>query len=238
MIVTDHFVYIHTSRHAGTFLNKLIFDHVSGAKAIQYHGHLSMLSKEYEQLPVIGIVRNPWDWYVSMYFDYRKKGQYIFRIISEEGSLGFEETVARYLLLGDNSIQSNRLLAKLVEVCPTEINDKTDPKLSRPALRSQDFANYPSQHGYYSWLFQLMYTSDKKPNIQIGRFEILPSEVIKLLKSTGTPISNEIHQYLEITPPLNSSMRETSYQSYYSNELKRLVEQKEKHIIDLFGYTF
>ena len=80
MIVTKHFVYIHTSRTAGTFLNKLIIEHVPGAEMIQYHGHLCDLPERYSHLPVIGLVRNPWDWYVSMFFDYRRKQQYIYQV--------------------------------------------------------------------------------------------------------------------------------------------------------------
>ena len=77
MIITDHFVYIHTSRTAGTFVNKLILDHVPGAQILQYHGHLGDLPEKYAHLPVIGLVRNPWDWYVSMFFDYRRKRQFV-----------------------------------------------------------------------------------------------------------------------------------------------------------------
>lgn len=72
MIVTNHFIYIHVSRTGGAFLNKLILEQVPGARMIQYHGHLRDLPAEYSHLPVIGFVRNPWDWYVSMYFDYGK----------------------------------------------------------------------------------------------------------------------------------------------------------------------
>ena len=54
MIVTDNFVYLHTSRTAGTFLNKLILEHVPGARMLQYHGHLKDLPEEFAHLPVIG----------------------------------------------------------------------------------------------------------------------------------------------------------------------------------------
>ena len=75
MIVTDHFVYIHVSRTGGSFLNKLIMENVPGARMLQYHGHLKELPAELSHLPVIGFVRNPWDWYVSMYADYARKQQ-------------------------------------------------------------------------------------------------------------------------------------------------------------------
>ena len=72
MIVTENFVYVHVSRSGGTFLNKLILEQFPEARKIQYHGQLRDLPDEYAELPVIGFVRNPWDWYVSMYFDYKR----------------------------------------------------------------------------------------------------------------------------------------------------------------------
>ena len=96
MIVTEHFVYIHVSRSGGTFLNKLILEHVPGARMLQYHGQLKDLPAEYAHLPVIGFVRNQWDWYVSMYCDYKRKQQYVFQILSDRGTLGFPATVSRF----------------------------------------------------------------------------------------------------------------------------------------------
>ena len=67
MIVTDKFVFIHFFRTGGTFINELLLEHVGG-KMLCYHGHSSIIPNEYKHLPVIGIVRNPWDWYVSVYY--------------------------------------------------------------------------------------------------------------------------------------------------------------------------
>ena len=122
MIVTDHFVYIHVSRTGGTFLNKLIMNRVPGARMLQYHGHLRDLPARYAHLPVIGFVRNPWDWYVSMYSDYRRKGQFVFQVLSDRGTLDFEGTVTRFLNLGDGSATSRRLLRHLVTVAPRVID--------------------------------------------------------------------------------------------------------------------
>ena len=196
MIVTNYFVYIHTSRSAGTFLNKLILEQVPGARLIQYHGHLTDLPAEFSHLPVIGFVRNPWDWYVSMYCDYKRKQQYVFQIVSDRGVLGFRETVARFLNLGDNSAQSRRLLDQLVKAAPTIINTRTPGRRHLPGLRSEHFANYPENLGYYSWLFKLMYESENNHRIHLGRFEKLREEALRLLKETGTPITKGITDYL------------------------------------------
>ena len=238
MIVTDHFIYIHTSRTAGTFVNKLIMEHVPGARMLQYHGHLKNLPAEFSHLPVIGFVRNPWDWYVSMFFDYRRKQQFVYQIVSERGVLDFEATVSRFLKLGDNSAQSKRLLEQLVKAAPTSIDARNPARHHLPGLRSEDFANYPDNFGYYSWLFNLMYESDIDHRVHIGRFEDLRNETKRLLMIAGTPITNDMDAYLSEAGALNKSSRPMDYAGGYPPELERLVADKDKYLIDQFGYDF
>lgn len=238
MIVTKYFVYIHTSRTAGTFLNKLILEHVPGARMLQYHGHLSDLPGTFSDLPVIGFVRNPWDWYVSMFFDYRRKRQYVFQIVSAGGALDFEATVARFLRLGDKSMQSKRLLEQLVHTAPTVIDAQVPPRRRMPGLRSEHFANFPENHGYYSWLFQLMYQSENAPRIHIGRFEDLREEALRLFTITDTPVTKGIKDYLHEAEVLNSSPRPKIFVGDYPRQLEQLVADKEKYLIDQFGYDF
>lgn len=238
MIVTQQFVYIHTSRTGGTFLNKLIMEHVPGARMIQYHGHLADLPEDYTHLPVIGFVRNPWDWYVSMYCDYRRKQQYVYQILSDRGVLGFRETVARFLNLGDNSIGSKRLLDQLGKAAPTSINAQAPGRRGVPGLRSEHFANFPENQGYYSWLFRLMFKTGHNADIRIGRFEKLREEALRLFEECGTPITNEIDRYLQRARALNPSPRPSSFTGGYPPELEQLVAEKDKFVIDRYGYEF
>ena len=238
MIVTKHFVYIHISRTAGTFLNKLILEHVPGAQMLQYHGQLRDLPETYSHLPVIGFVRNPWDWYVSMYFDYRRKQQYVYEIISEGSAVGFKETVSRFLRLGDNSDQSKKLLGQIIHAAPKVINAQTPRRLGNPGLRSEQFAGYPENHGYYSWLSKLMFESKKTHRVHIGRFENLREEALRLLTITGTPITDGVMSYLRKADALNASPRPTDIIGAYPPELELLVADKEKYLIDQFGYDF
>lgn len=238
MIVTKYFVYIHTSRTAGTFLNKLFMEHVPGAQMIQYHGHLADLPEEFSHLPVIGFVRNPWDWYVSMFFDYRRKKQYVYWIVSDQGTLDFRATISRFLRLGDNSDQSKNLLAQLVKAAPTVIDADAPPRRAAPGLLPEHFARYPADRGYYSWLFQLMFESERTHSVHIGRFENLRTEVMRLLIATGTPITSEIKAYTSKAKGLNLSPRPRDYALGYAPELKRLVAEKDKYLIDQFGYAF
>jgi hypothetical protein len=238
MIVTDHFVYIHTSRSAGTFLNNLIIEEVPGARMIQYHGHLKDLPEKFSHLPVIGFVRNPWDWYVSMFYDYRRKQQYVFQIISERDTLGFEATISRFLRLGDSSAQSDRLLQQLSRFAPPTIGQNVPPRLRNPGLRAKDFESYTNDEGYYTWLFRLMYETERKHQLHLGRFENLREEALRLFEETGTPITRKISDYLQEAKPLNSSPRPEDAIGAYPPELEQLVAEKDKHIVERFGFRF
>ncbi len=238
MIVTEHFVYIHTSRTAGSFLNKLILDHMPGARMIQYHGHLRDLPGDYSHLPVISFVRNPWDWYVSMYFDYRGKQQYVYQVMSQGGVLGFEDTVARFLNLGDRSAESQKLLTNLKNTAPAVINAQTPPRRGNPGLRSEHFANFPENLGYYSWLFQLMIASSKPHRVHIGRFENLREDALRLFEETGTPITEKISTYLKDAHQQNAGKRPVYYAEGFTSGLRQLVADKEQHLIKQYGYEF
>jgi hypothetical protein len=238
MIVTEDFVYIHVSRSGGTFLNKLIHEQFPGARMIQYHGQLRDLPEQYADLPVIGFVRNPWDWYVSMFFDYQRKKQFVHQVLSERGTLRFQETVSRFLRLGDNSAQSKRLLDQLVSAAPAEINPRNPAPRQRPGLRSAQFAEYPKGVGYYSWLFQLMFDTDNPERILIGRFENLRKEALRLFEEVGAPITKGVTTYLETAKPMNPSARPPSYTRGYSPELRQLVADRDSYVIDRYGYEF
>ena len=238
MIVTDHFVYIHVSRTGGTFLNKLIMNQVPGARMLQYHGHLSDLPGAYAHLPVIGFVRNPWDWYVSMFSDYRRKGQFVYQILSDRGTLDFERTVSRFLNLGDGSAASQRLLQHLARVAPRVINARQPARNHLPGLRSEHFADYPEGVGYFGWLFQLMFRSERDHAIHLGRFENLREEALRLFEETGTPVTDRIARYLGEAAPLNASPRPKNFVGAYPPELELQVAEKEHALIDQFGYEF
>jgi hypothetical protein len=237
LIVTDYFVYVHVSRSGGTFLNKLIREHVPGAQMIQYHGHLNDLPAEFAHLPVIGFVRNPWDWYVSMFSDYARKQQYVFQILSARGALGFDETVSKFLNLGDSSVTSKKLLRQLASVAPRVIRAERPPRNHLPGLRSEHFKNYPEGMGYYSWLVKLMFESERDHHVQFGRFEDLRAEALRLFEETGTPITREITAYLSAAKPLNTSPRPKNFVSCYGPELRQLVVEKDGYLIDRFGYS-
>ncbi len=173
-----------------------------------------------------------------MYFDYRGKQQYVYQILSQGGVLGFEETVTRFLNLGDRSAESQKLLTTLKKTAPAVINAQTPPRRGNPGLRSEHFANLPENQGYYSWLFQLMFASSELHRVHIGRFENLREDALRLFEETGTPITEKISTYLKDTLRQNASKRPVYYAEGLTPGLRQLVADKEKHLINQFGYEF
>ena len=68
MIVTDKFVFVHFPRTGGTFITAVIMRLFPSAREIGYHLPRFLLPNEYSHLPVLGGVRNPWEFYVSWYY--------------------------------------------------------------------------------------------------------------------------------------------------------------------------
>ena len=67
MIVTPRFVFLHLHKSGGTLVNTGLIRYIAGARHIGYHLPRSMLPEQFASLPLLGLVRNPWSYYVSWY---------------------------------------------------------------------------------------------------------------------------------------------------------------------------
>jgi len=85
MIVTDRFVFLHLHKSGGSFVNECLRRHWPGVREIGYHLPRSLVPAAFAQLPVIGLVRNPWSYYVSWYSFQQQRSQpnALFQILSD-----------------------------------------------------------------------------------------------------------------------------------------------------------
>jgi len=97
MILSRHFVFIHVPKTGGVFVEKLLREYSPAdwdVKAVPGHQTIGDIPSQYRSLPVFGFVRNPWDWYVSLYEYLKRDGQNeIFNGVSDHGRKGFKETL-------------------------------------------------------------------------------------------------------------------------------------------------
>ena len=117
MIVTDKFVFVHLPRSGGTFVSEVIRKFFPSAHEIGYHLPRSLLPKEYSHLPVLGGVRNPWEFYASWYHHQYADTKYspLFCSLSENRKLDFVQTIRNALNLGVSDDKLDLLIQALPE---------------------------------------------------------------------------------------------------------------------------
>ena len=259
MIVTDKFVFIHLHKSGGTFINKAIKSLFSSWQQIGYHYPLSMLPREYCHLPVLGVVRNPWDFYVSYYTfqqsliaqcsakeaistmkgnDPRNGIDILFEFLSNNGQLSFEETTTNFLNLGT----STGKLDEVLEFMPNSLgrrakNSPIQTKRFRGmnVTRSDLGKIRETGEGLYTFLFKRIYNESQK--VYFARTDSLREDVVNFFKHIGVKLDDNKKQHILTAKPENVS-KHAHYSKCYSNTLENLVRERDAFVIDKFNFQF
>jgi hypothetical protein len=228
MIATDHLVFLHLHKSGGTFVNEGLLRFVPEARQIGYHLPRKLIPPSLAHLPVLGLVRNPWSYYVSWYSFQARQPQpnALFRVLSQGGRLDFEATVRNMMTLADGGA----LLDELVGALPAAYSNRgiNIPGFAMAGIRGSGL-------GFYSYLYRYMY--DGPGILHVGRMEILRDDVPRMLVAAGEPIGGPLSAYLQEAPASNTSEHE-SYARYYTEELRDLVGERDSQLIARFGYRF
>ena len=135
MLVTDKFVFVHLPRSGGTFVSEVIRKFFPSAYEIGYHLPRTLLPREYSHLPVLGTVRNPWEFYVSWYHHVwpRDAASILVSWMTENGKLGFIGATRNALNLGVN----DERLDVLIEMLPEQVDyrRRNIPNITKEAMR-------------------------------------------------------------------------------------------------------
>jgi hypothetical protein len=227
MIVTDKLLFLHLHKSGGTFVNALLMRCVAGARHIGYHLPYREVPAAYRHLPVLGTVRNPWAYYVSWYHFQvtRPKQNILFQLCSDGGALGFEETIANLIGLSGDEPRLTLLEAGLPDSYGKAGLNLT--KASVNELREWG-------QGFYSFLFHRLYAGADRPVIL--RAERLRDELRNALAQLGHLPNDCVERFLEDTPPLNTSEHEAPAY-YFDDRFAALVAERDRTVIDRFGYT-
>jgi hypothetical protein len=229
MITTDCFVFLHLHKSGGSFVNEFLLRFVPSARALGYHLPRALLPAEYRELPALGFVRNPWSYYVSWYnFQaQRQMPNALFRILSADGRRDFSATVRNMLELGSGSTR----LDAVIDALPATYgnNGLNLPKFALAPIRNSGL-------GFYSFLYRYLY-GDPDPRLSVERAEQLRVTLVDRLPRLGVPLSDAMRIFISDTPPRNASQH-GPYVDYYSDELRDLVTERDRLIIDRHGYRF
>ena len=228
MIATEHFVFLHLHKSGGTFVNEGLLRFVEGARQIGYHLPRKLIPPPLGQLPVLGLVRNPWSYYVSWFsFQLRRpQPNVLFRILSDGGKLDFEATLRNMLDLCEGGERLDALVAAL------------PPAYTNRGINLPGFALAPIRNsglGFYSYLYRYMY--DGPGVLHMGRMERLREEFPTLLVAAGQPVSGPLRAYLTEAPASNTS-EHAAYTKYYSDSLRDRVAARDAELIARFAYRF
>ena len=97
MILSTKFVFLHLPKTGGSFVRELLTHHAPSAWQLSLHDNhptIRDIPSSHSQLPIFGLVRNPFDWYVSWYHYLKQhRSDPFFEHISQQGSLDFKTTI-------------------------------------------------------------------------------------------------------------------------------------------------
>ncbi|MCH7637561.1 MAG: hypothetical protein IIA12_07845, partial [Proteobacteria bacterium] len=235
MIITDRFVFIHMHKTGGQTLNDIIKQCIADSRDIGYHIPRSEIPAESTELPVVGLVRNPWDWYVSWYaFNRRPKiNNQLFNVVSDSGQSNFKSTVTNLINLGSDSAASKIYRDDLISILPESLDANRAAGLTKESIR--EFSS--DETGYYSWLFERMLGNTQDGRSYVGQFENLQEDFLAIMKQLSVNETEALKTKLEMSERRNVS-RHSHYSHYYDNELRDLVASKERGLIEKYGYEF
>jgi hypothetical protein len=229
MIITERFVFLHLHKSGGSFVNECLLRFLRNTRNIGYHLPRLLIPAEAAHLPVFGLVRNPWSYYVSWYnFQAQRAApNAMFKILSDNGRLGFDATVRNMLELG---APGSPHLAALIAAMPAHYG--------RSGLNLPAFALAPLRNtgiGFYSFLYAYLYGD--LDSMTLERAEDLRVKLPRYLESVGHRVTQAMNDFV-----MDAAARNTSehgpYMDYYSPSLRELVAVKDRLIIARHGYQF
>ena len=228
MIACDRFVFLHLHKSGGTFVNHMLMTCVRSAQRIGYHLPYSEMPAPFRHLPVIGTVRNPWSYYVSWFHFQQSQAvpNPLFRLCSEDSALDFEATITNLVTLSDTPERIDALIDAVPDRFVNHGLNLTKACVAR--MRGSDA-------GFYTFLHDRLYAGAASPRIL--PMEGLREQLVDVANDLRGLDRLKVHQFLQTTPDLNVS-EHLAYQDYYSADLARLVAERDRTLIETYGYTF
>ena len=230
MIVTDKFVFVHLPRTGGTFVSEVIRKFFPSAHEIGHHLPRELLPREYSHLPVLGTVRNPWEFYVSLYHYVlpREAASVFVSWMSDNGRLGFIGSIRNVLNLGVN----DERLDVLIEMLPEHVDySRTQiPNVTKDTMRRVRGTGV----GYYTFRFNQMFGN--ADDVFFCRLETLKQDLVTFFEGIDVA-TDELRDYVLGSEKKNIS-EHNHYSTYYTPELAELVLIRDRPLIQRFGYVF
>jgi hypothetical protein len=224
MILTDKFIFIHLQKCAGTFVREYIQDNFPDwERTKREHNGVKDIQSLRNRI-VFGTIRNPWEWYVSMYI----------ARLSVQGPFAalYGSTFKQFL---ENSLFKNQ---------KRHVHD-----LNFSIIRKLDIGTYSFRYIMcYAKRPDLVFKKYNKVDLisnhdnwigvdYLCRVEYLNQEIVRLFSKYDIDLTDNQVAGLNRFEKKNTS-NHGNYHEYYDEESSNWVAQKDKLIIEKYRYTF
>ncbi len=228
MMVANKFVFLHLHKSGGTFVNQMIASCIPYARQVGYHFPYKELPRSFARLPVVGTVRNPWDYYVSWYhFQLQMDHPHpLFMCVSKGNTLDFEQTILNLVSISKDDELFNDFQQKL-----PDNYQRNGINLTKECFEP----HRASEFGFYSFLYNRLYQGASEPIII--KMEQLRDGLTNLVEQLQLQPHARINAFLQDAPKINTSKHQ-KYQSYYSNKLKECIASADGELIEQHSYMF
>lgn len=261
MLLTDHFIYLELQKTGCTHTRKILSSfHGLHPTNFGEHNTLEGLPKKLRAPQTgklkVGNIRNPWDWYVSLWaYGCMKKGGLYQNVATRPG-------IKRALKNPKLFVQKRRdwqevyadayrpdLFQKWLRLVLADENTSLGEGYKNSRLSS--FA------GLLTYRYLLLYTSGfKKALPQIRDFEslqqfdqssnfmdiVIRNESIESDLRAHAPRlgigAPELEEVLKAHAPKSNASQRKGYGFYYDEESRELVRSRERLIVERYGYGF
>ena len=240
------FIFIHLPKTGGGSLTNFLLSSVNGSVSHQLTGddHSSIgdiknIKTMYNDYYKFMVIRNPWDYYTSLYEYGKRRNCHEWRLFNYDNS-DFNTWVKRIV----NCETNNEILSIFK-------NDNTSTSVLYKFLSKYNMGCGWLTHryiysAYIDWpniiknkkLEYLLNTPSQIGDLDgVFKLKNINTDILdKLSKSTN--IGVDILKSFSKQPRKNVSVDKKHYSEYYNEETKNLIYNKEKFIIEEYNYSF
>lgn len=255
MFIGPKIIYIELQKTGSTHAKKLLSSVCEG-ESIGKHNAPDMYQQRSPNKIMVGNIRNPWDWYVSLWaFGCMKRGTLYKQVTKIDLKRIINNPKSIFTAMKWRSVYSDRSDPKTFQKWLKMIFSKDGAYHCKKEYGRSPISTFA---GLLTFRYLRLYTSqfhknrhaisnynqlekyDKKNNFidHFLRTENLNNDLLNLMHDMQIP-EDKIKKLssTHMQKKTNRSKRK-SYQHYYNDETIKLVQEREKFIIEKYNYSF